>query len=282
MTRLTPVNAVMAVAAAAIVLVWASPRAGAQAVPPGGSAAAAPAAAASPAIALGGPQVSTGPRVVIDLGGDGEGGLAGPLKIILVLALVTLAPTLILTATSFTRIIIVTSLLRQAVGVAQLPPGRVLVGLALFLTMFTMAPVASQIYTNAIVPYEAGELDEGAALEAGLKPLRRFMLRQTREEDLALFMRLMNEPKPQTAEDVPTLAAIPAFLLSELKTGFQMGALLFIPFLVIDLVVAAVLMSMGMMMIPPVTISLPLKIIAFVLFDGWGLVVESLATSFVG
>jgi len=184
--------------------------------------------------------------------------------------------------TSFTRIIIVLALLRQAVGVVQLPPSRVLVGLALFLTLFTMTPVMQQIHKNAIVPYEAGEIDESTLVEKGMEPLRRFMLRHTREKDLGLFLHIMGQDKPATTRDVPTVAVVPAFMLSELKTAFQVGALLFIPFLVIDLVVASVLMSMGMMMLPPMTISLPLKLIVFVLVDGWGLVVTSLASSFSG
>ena len=212
--------------------------------------------------------------------GDGETGYVGGIKIMLLLAALTFAPAIVLSMTSFTRIIIVLALLRQAVGVVQLPPGRVLVGLALFLTLFTMSPVIKEIDEQALTPYQAGALDDKQALENAMKPVRKFMLRHTREGDLSLFLHIMGEDKPRVASDVPTLAMVPAFMLSELKTAFQIGALLFIPFLVIDLVVASVLMSMGMMMLPPMTISLPLKLIVFVLVDGWGLVVSSLAQSF--
>ncbi len=194
----------------------------------------------------------------------------------------TFLPALVLAMTSFTRIIVVLALLRQAVGVVQLPPTRVLVGLALFLTMFTMAPVFDRIDAVAVQPYDAGQVDELGALEAALGPLREFMLAQTRERDLMLFVDMAGKARPATAADVSTLSLIPAFMLSELKTAFQMGALLFLPFLVIDIAVAAILMSMGMMMLPPATISLPLKIIVFVVVDGWGLVAESVATSFLG
>ena len=212
--------------------------------------------------------------------GEGNTGYVGGIKIMLLLAALTFAPAIVLSMTSFTRIIIVLALLRQAVGVVQLPPGRVLVGLALFLTLFTMSPVIKEIDEQALTPYQAGALDDKQALESAMKPVRKFMLRHTREGDLSLFLHIMGEAKPKVASDVPTLAMVPAFMLSELKTAFQIGALLFIPFLVIDLVVASVLMSMGMMMLPPMTISLPLKLIVFVLVDGWGLVVSSLAQSF--
>ena len=212
--------------------------------------------------------------------GDGNTGYVGGIKVMVLLAALTFAPAIVLSMTSFTRIIIVLALLRQAVGVVQLPPGRVLVGLALFLTLFTMSPVIKEIDEQALTPYQTGALDDKQALEAALTPIRKFMLRHTREGDLSLFLHIMGEDKPKVASDVPTLAMVPAFMLSELKTAFQIGALLFIPFLVIDLVVASVLMSMGMMMLPPMTISLPLKLIVFVLVDGWGLVVSSLAQSF--
>ncbi|MGM0578364.1 MAG: flagellar type III secretion system pore protein FliP [Myxococcota bacterium] len=221
------------------------------------------------------------PGIRIDLGGE-DAGWASGLKIMLLMAALAFAPTILLSMTSFTRIIVVLALLRQAVGVVQLPPSRVLVGLALFLTLFTMTPVIQQIGARAYTPYQEGRLGEMEALEEALVPVRRFMLRHTREADLGLFLNVMGASKPRTASDVPTVAVIPAFMLSELKTAFQIGALLFIPFLVIDLVVASVLMSMGMMMLPPATISLPLKIIVFVVVDGWGLVVTSLATSFTG
>jgi len=217
--------------------------------------------------------------VNIDTGSDGY---VGAIKILLLLGLITFAPALILSMTSFTRIIVVLALLRQAVGIVQLPPTRVMVGLALFLTMFTMAPVYGAIRDQAITPYQEGKLDEIGMMEAALGPMREFMLQHTHEKDLMLFLDIMKEPAPQTTEDVPTIALVPAFMLSELKTAFQMGALLFIPFLVLDLVVASILMSMGMMMLPPATISLPLKIIVFVAVDGWGLIIGSLAESLGG
>ena len=211
----------------------------------------------------------------------GEGGYVSALKILLLIGALSFAPALLLATTSFTRIIIVLSLMRQAVGVVQLPPTKVLVGLALFLTFFTMAPTFAEVKSRAIEPYQAGALTEEEALDEALIPMRAFMLRHVREKDLALFMDLMGEDRPDTVADVSTLAIIPAFMLSELKTAFQMGALLFIPFLVIDMVVASVLMSMGMMMLPPMTISLPLKLIIFVAVDGWGLLVASLGASLI-
>ncbi len=219
----------------------------------------------------------------IELTSDSAGdSYAVGLKVMLLMVAMTFAPAIVLSMTSFTRIIVVLALLRQAVGVVQLPPTRVLVGLALFLTLFTMAPVMRQIDEVAVQPYQAGEMNEKEAIVAALDPARKFMLRHTRESDLAMFLNMMKVERPNSARDVPTLAVVPAFMLSELKTAFQAGALLFIPFLVIDIVVASILMSMGMMMLPPATISLPLKLIVFVLVDGWALVVTSLAASFVG
>lgn len=212
---------------------------------------------------------------------DSEGW--GPaIKLLLLFAAVSLLPTLVLGMTCFVRIVVVLSLLRQAVGVVQLPPSRVLVGMALFLTLFVMAPTFTAIYDRAVVPYDNGELTEREALEAGIGPLREFMLRETHESDLALMVRMRGGPRPQSRDEISTLTLIPAFMLSELRTAFQIGALLFLPFLVIDLVVASVLMSMGMMMLPPMTISLPIKLIVFVLVDGWALVVQSLVQGFSG
>ena len=219
-----------------------------------------------------------GVRISLDM--EEDTGYVGAIKVALLFALLALAPSMILAMTSFTRIIVVLSLLRQAVGVVQLPPTRVLVGLAMFLTLFTMQPVISEIDRVAVTPYQQGELDDMEALKAAMGPMRTFMLRQVNEDDLGLFMRLNNEPQPRNAGDVPTLSLIPAFMMSELKAAFQMGALLFLPFLVIDMVVASILMSMGMMMLPPMTISLPLKLMVFVLVDGWGLVIQSLAEAF--
>lgn len=249
-------------------------------------AAASPASPAVPSAAspTAPPPADGGPEpagLTLTLSGS-KGGYAPALKVLLLLAALSLLPSLVLAMTSFTRIIIVLSMLRQAVGVVQLPPNRVLVGLALFLTAFTMAPVFTRVYDQALAPYEAGELDEIQMVEAAVVPLRTFMLHHTREDDLGLFLDMRGGPRPATPDDVPTLTLVPAYLVSELRTAFTMGAQLFIPFLVIDLVVASVLMSMGMMMLPPATISLPLKVIVFVAVDGWGLVIGSLAEGLLG
>jgi flagellar biosynthesis protein FliP len=202
------------------------------------------------------------------------------LQILVVITVLSLAPAILMMLTSFTRIIIVLSLLRQAIGVQQLPPNQILIGLSLFLTVFVMAPVGQDIHRNALEPYLAKKLTQGQALEKALEPLRGFMTRQTRESDLALMIQLAKSPAPKTPADVPTHVLIPAFALSEIKTAFQIGFVLFIPFLIIDLVVASVLMSMGMMMLPPVLISLPFKLLLFVLADGWSLVVRALVGGF--
>jgi len=233
---------------------------------------------------LDGTEVSTpnaAPFIDIRVGGESTG-LPTVLKIALLLGAMTFIPAALLAMTSFTRIIIVLSMVRQGIGVMQLPPNRVLVSLALFLTAFTMAPVFGQIWDHAFVPWEAGQLTDSAALDAAMAPLRDFMSVHTRPEHIELFMHLSGEARPGNIGDVPTLSLIPAFILSELETAFQMGALLFLPFLVIELVVGSVLMSMGMMMLPPSTIALPLKILVFVAVDGWALVVGSLAKSITG
>jgi flagellar biosynthetic protein FliP len=191
----------------------------------------------------------------------------------------SLAPAILMSVSSFTRIIVVLSLLRHAVGVQQLPPGKVMVGLALFLTLFTMSPVWSSINVNALTPYENAEIDGKEAMERAIEPVRMFMLQHTREEDLSLFLGFSSKEAPETVDQLSTFTIIPSFMLSELKTAFQMGAMLFLPFLVIDLIVASVLMSMGMMMLPPIMVSLPVKLFIFVLADGWGLVIQSLAES---
>jgi flagellar biosynthetic protein FliP len=207
-------------------------------------------------------------------------GLAPQLKILALLTLLSLLPAIVLTMTSFTRIVVVLSFVKQGIGAQQAPPSQVLVGLALFLTMFTMAPVTNTILKEAYEPYAAGKIDESAALERASTPLRAFMLRQTREADLALFYQAAHVPLPSTEEEVPMRIASPAFVVSELTTAFQMGVLVLLPFLVIDLAVAAVLMAMGMMMVPPASISLPLKLLLFVVVDGWHLLVGSLLRSF--
>jgi flagellar biosynthetic protein FliP len=221
------------------------------------------------------------PKITIEPASNGSPEeIATGLQIVLLLTVLTVAPAILLLLTSFTRIIIVLSLVRQAIGVQQLPPNQVIVGLALFLTLFVMAPVGEQIHQNAYQPYMAKEISQGEALARTLAPLREFMLRQTRETDLALMVRLSESPAPRTSGDLPTTVIVPAFALSEIKTAFQIGFVLFVPFLVIDMVVASVLMSMGMMMLPPIVISLPFKILLFVLADGWHLVVRALVTGF--
>jgi flagellar biosynthetic protein FliP len=201
-------------------------------------------------------------------------------KIILMLTVLTLAPAILIMMTSFTRIIIVLSFLRQALGTQQMPPNQLLVGLALFLTFFIMNPAFTEINTKAVQPYLNNAISQEKAVDAALVPLRRFMFAQTRGADLNLFVRLSKIEKPKTRADVPTLTLIPAFVISELKTAFQIGFIIYLPFLVIDMVIASVLMAMGMMMLPPVVISLPFKIMLFVLVDGWTLLVGSLVQSF--
>jgi flagellar biosynthetic protein FliP len=202
------------------------------------------------------------------------------IQLLALMTAMTLLPAALLMMTAFTRIIIVLGILRQAIGAGQAPPNQVLVGLALFLTLFVMSPVIDRIRVEAVDPYMAGSIDTTVALERGVAPLKAFMLEQTRESDIAAFARIAGSKGYATPQDVPLTILVPAFTTSELKTAFQIGFLLFIPFVIIDLVVASVLMSMGMMMLSPVLISLPFKIMLFVLVDGWTLVMGSLAASF--
>lgn len=202
------------------------------------------------------------------------------LQVLFVLTVLTLAPSILIMMTSFTRIIVVLSFLRSALGTQQMPPNQVLVGLALFLTFFTMSPYWDRVNNDAFQPYIAGRMSQDAALTEALKPMREFMFKQTRENDLALFVNIAEAPRPNSQDDIPTTTLIPAFVISELKTAFQIGFLIYIPFIVIDMVVASTLMSMGMMMVPPVMISLPFKILLFILVDGWHLIIRSLVTSF--
>ena len=217
---------------------------------------------------------------VLNMRIDGVGTVSAPLQIVLVLTLLSFVPAALVIMTSFTRIAIVFHFLRQALGTQEMPSNQMLVGLTLFLTAFIMAPTASRIHEMAIQPAIAGELDVATALERGAPPLRDFMLKQTREADLALFVELARVPRPERAEDLSMRVVIPAFAISELKTGFQMGFFLFVPFLLVDLVVSTTLLSMGMMQLPPMMISLPFKLLLFVLADGWSLVVQNLVTSF--
>jgi flagellar biosynthetic protein FliP len=202
------------------------------------------------------------------------------IQLLALMTAITLLPAALLMMTAFTRIIIVLSILRQAIGAGQSPPNQVLIGLALFLTMFVMSPVIDKIRTDAVNPYMAGTIEASVALDRGIGPLKTFMMQQTREADIASFVRISGGKGYDKPEDVPLTILAPAFLTSELKTAFQIGFLLFIPFVIIDLVVASTLMSMGMMMLSPTLISLPFKIMLFVLVDGWTLVMGSLAASF--
>ncbi|HEX5048968.1 MAG TPA: flagellar type III secretion system pore protein FliP [Gammaproteobacteria bacterium] len=211
---------------------------------------------------------------------NGEQTYSLSIQVLALMTALTVLPAILLSMTAFTRIIIVLAILRQALGTPQTPPNQVLLGLALFLTLFVMTPVMSRAYDEAVVPYMAGEQDAVTAAEHALVPLRGFMLDQVRESDLALFTELSGHEPYATTEEIPLSVLIPTFITSELKTAFQIGFLIFIPFLVIDLVVASVLMSMGMMMLSPMLISLPFKIMLFVLVDGWSLLVGTLASSF--
>ncbi|MEW6246982.1 MAG: flagellar type III secretion system pore protein FliP [Nitrospirota bacterium] len=229
-----------------------------------------------PALAL-----AEGPSITIDLGrGIGPKHTAVVIQILALLTVLSLAPALLIMATSFTRIVIVLSFLRQALGTQQVPPNQVLISLALFLTVFIMAPVGQRVYDDAVQPLIAEQISYEEAWTRGFEPIRRFMLQQVREKDLELFVELAKMGRPASPDQVPTHLVIPAFMLSELRTAFQIGFLIYIPFLIVDMVVASVLMSMGMMLLPPIVISLPFKLILFVLADGWYLVVGSMVRSF--
>jgi flagellar biosynthetic protein FliP len=217
--------------------------------------------------------------IVLEPGASGEP-VAGALRIVVLLTLLALLPAAVVAMTSFTRTIIVLSILRHAFGMQDTPPNMVLVSIALFLTLFTMSPAIEQINTNSVQPLLHGGMSVEAAVTGAVKPLREFMIRQTREQDLELILEVAHVQVPDSIDDVRTIHIVPAFLLSELKTAFQIGFVIFLPFLLLDLVVASILMSMGMLMVPPTVISLPLKILMFVLIDGWGLTVRALLGSF--
>lgn len=206
--------------------------------------------------------------------------LVSVLRIVMILTVLSLAPSILIMMTSFTRIVVVLSFIRQAIGTQQMPPNQLIVGLSLFLSYFVMAPTWNTISTQAIEPYLNEKIDQKSAYEKAEAPLREFMFNQTREKDLELFLSLSKEVKPKNRAGVATYVLVPAFVISELKTAFQIGFMLYLPFLVLDMVVASVLMAMGMMMLPPVVISLPFKLLLFVLVDGWELVVGSLVKSF--
>lgn len=210
---------------------------------------------------------------------DGED-VVSSIQILVLLTLISLAPSILVMATSFTRIIIVLHFVRTALSTQQTPPNQVLIGLALFLTLFIMSPIITEINDNALKPYAAGEIDQQTAIEVGLEPLRNFMLRQVNDKDLRLFIDIAKIESVQSFEDLPTEVIIPAFIISELRAAFIIGFLLYIPFIVIDMVVASTLMSMGMMMLPPVMISMPFKLLLFIMADGWSLIIGNLVKTF--
>jgi flagellar biosynthetic protein FliP len=203
-------------------------------------------------------------------------------QLLVLMTVLSLAPAVLILATSFTRIVIVLSMLRSAIGTPSVPPNQVIIGLSLLLTFFIMAPVYELIDETAIQPYLNEQIDQDTAWDLIQKPIREFMFKQTREQDIQLFLDLGNEPRPATLDDIPTVSLFPAFVISELRTAFTMGFVIFLPFLVIDLVVSSILLSMGMMMLPPSLVSLPFKLLLFVMVDGWYLIVRSLVLSFTG
>ncbi len=231
-------------------------------------------AAAAPKIAA--PFISIGMDETKD-----PGKMTVVLQIFLLMTILSLAPAILIMLTSFTRIVIVLSLLRRALGTMQAPPNQVLIGLALFLTFFIMTPVWHNINQNALQPYLDDKIGQQQAFQNAAEPLREFMFKQTREKDLALFVDIAKVERPKDVDDIPISVLIPSFIISEVKTAFQIGLMLYVPFLIIDMVVASVLLSMGMMMLPPIMISLPFKLMLFVLADGWNLLVGSLVRSFV-
>lgn len=225
---------------------------------------------------------STWPDWSLQIGHSGRNDpqTAMALRVVIGLALLTLLPALLVSVTSFLRIIVVLSMLRQALGMSGTPPNSALIGLALFLTLFTMSPILERINQDALQPFMAGKATMQVSIDATIAPLRDFMVRQTREEDLALMVELAKKPPPQSMADISNVQLIPAFMLSELRAAFTIGFVIFLPFLLIDLIVSSILMALGMMMMPPVTISLPIKILMFILIDGWDLVLRSTVGSF--
>ncbi|WP_395391929.1 flagellar type III secretion system pore protein FliP [Novosphingobium sp. BL-8A] len=223
-------------------------------------------------------------RALGSVGGTGSGpggpGMSLSLQLLLIMGLLTILPSLVLMMTSFTRILVVLAILRQAIGLQQSPPNQVLIGLALFLSLFVMSPTLERVNANAIAPYAADKINAQQAIEAGGREFHAFMIRQTRERDLTMFADMAKAPRFANTADVPFSILLPAFVTSELKTAFQIGFMLFLPFLVIDLVVSSVLMSLGMMMMSPMVVSLPFKLLLFVMVDGWALLMGSLAASF--
>ena len=213
--------------------------------------------------------------------GEGLGKPAVIMEIFLLLTVLSLAPAILIMLTSFTRIVMVLSLLRQAMGTHQMPPNQVIIGMSFFLTVFIMTPIWQAVNTNALQPYLNETISRDQAFENALEPVRKFMFKQTKEKELALFVEISRIERPRNMHDVPITVLIPAFIISEVKTAFQIGLLLYVPFLIVDMVVASVLLSMGMMMLPPVMVSLPFKLMLFVLADGWYLIIGSLVKSFL-
>lgn len=221
------------------------------------------------------------PGVTLSVGSAEEPAqVSSGVQLLVLLTVLSLAPSILILMTSFTRIIIVLSMIRNAIGTPQIPPTQVIIGLALLLTFFIMAPVYVQIDQEALSPFLEGEIDQRTAFERAAEPLREFMFKQTREKDLTLFIEMSGEERPQTLDDIPTVVLLPAFVISELRTAFIMGFALYVPFLIIDMVISSILLSMGMMMLPPSLISLPFKILLFVMVDGWYLIAKSLSMSF--
>ena len=231
---------------------------------------------------LAGAQEPTLPTLTMQLAaGQAEPGQVSVLlEILFLLTVLSMAPAILLTMTSFTRIIIVFHFLRQAMGVQQVPPNQILASLAIFMTLVIMMPVGTQVYDTALVPYMDEQIGFQEALNRAQVPMRAFLFKHTREKDLSIFYSISNQPRPQTKEDVNTMTLVAAYTISELKTGFQIGFLIYIPFLILDMVVASILLSMGMMMLPPVMVSLPFKVLLFVMVDGWNLLVGSLVNTF--
>jgi flagellar biosynthesis protein FliP len=221
------------------------------------------------------------PGLTFSLEQDGQPAeVSSGVQLLVLVTVLSLAPSIIILMTSFTRIVIVLSLLRNAIGTPTVPPSQVVIGLSLLLTFFIMSPVINEINTNAIQPYANEQIDQATALDRAAKPIRSFMFEQTREKDIELFLSFNGSEQPQTLDDIPTLVLLPAFVISELKTAFLMGFLIYIPFLVIDMVISSILLAMGMMMMPPSLISLPFKLLLFVMVDGWYLITRSLLLSF--
>jgi flagellar biosynthesis protein FliP len=223
----------------------------------------------------------TSPLLSIDLNSSKDAGqLTVVLQIFILLTILSLAPAILIMLTSFTRIVIVLSILRQALGTQQTPPNQVIIGLSLFLTLFIMTPVWSNIHENAVKPFMNKEINQTVAFERAVVPIRKFMAKQTREKDIAMLVEISKIGKPKNIDDIPMTVLIPSFVISELKTAFQMGFLLYVPFLILDVVISSILLSMGMMMLPPIMISLPFKLMLFVLADGWHLIIGSIVKSF--